>query len=404
MTDQVTTTTAQNENTFLEGQSKEAIIITNNLMTLNRVIGRDISNLHDNDTIPMNSIIDKYEAHMMANDLMLDNEMKATDTSASSIADLSMADFPKAMRAPLLASRELLGSKPVKEAVKPADCQARKIQKVSLNLFAMENCDILEINNPQYTSVYAKEIFENLKAEENKYQPKFGYFAEIQNETNERMRAILVDWLVEIHLKFKLLPETLYLTVNLLDRYLEKVPITKQKLQLVGIASLMIASKYQEIYPPELRDFVQISDKAYTRDEILEMEGNMLRTLQFNLTVPTSLTFLERFSRLANLDKKSLFFSQYIIELALCDYMMLKYSPSVIAWGAVQLTGKVFRNKVPSDIVTKHAKQDENSVKLCCQELLLVLKGSEKSSLRASKKKFSGVQYMEAAKTQIDFL
>ena len=107
---------------------------------------------------------------MMTNDLILDNEMKNVDTSGSSIADMSMADLPKAMRDPIVASREILGSaKPIVEKnkveVKP-ECQTRKVQKVSMNLFIMENCDILVINNPQYTSVYAKEIFENLKAVE----------------------------------------------------------------------------------------------------------------------------------------------------------------------------------------------------------------------------------------------
>lgn len=107
---------------------------------------------------------------MIANDLALDSEMKVVDTSGSSITDLSMADFPKAMRDPIVASREILvSSKPAVEKakadVKP-ESQTRKVQKVSMNLFAMENCDILEINNPQYTSVYAKEIFENLKAVE----------------------------------------------------------------------------------------------------------------------------------------------------------------------------------------------------------------------------------------------
>jgi len=407
MTENAIATIAQNENSFLGGHSKEAIIITNNLLTRSRAFGRDISNIHDNETTPMNSIIDKYEIQLITNDQTLDNEMKTADTSDSSFTDLSMADFPKSMKDPIIASRELLAAKPTleknKESIKP-EALPRKLQKVSLNLFAMENCDILEINNPQYASVYAKEIFKNLKADENKHQAKFGYFAQIQNEINERMRAILVDWLVEIHNKFKLLPETLYLTVNLLDRFLEKVQVTKQNLQLVGITSMLIASKYQEIYPPEVRDFVHVSDKAYTREEILEMEGNMLRTLQFNLTVPTSWIFLERFSRLTNLDKKSSFFSQYIIELALCDYIMLKYSPSVIAWAAIQLTGKVFRKRGADDIVSKHAKQDENNIKICCQELLLMLKGTEKSSLKASKKKFNSVQYLEVSKTQIDFL
>jgi len=249
-----------------------------------------------------------------------------------------------------------------------------------------------------------KKIFENLKAVEDKYQAKFGYFAQIQNEINERMRAILVDWLIEIHLKFKLLPETLYLTVNILDRYLEKVPMSKQKLQLVGITSMLIASKYQEIYPPEIRDFVYIADKIYTKEDILEMEGHMLNTLFFNLTVPTSLTFLERFTRLANMDKKSSFFCQYIIELALCDYIMLKYNPSVVAWGAVQLAGNVFKTKGCDEAIAKNAKEDEHNIKLCCQELLLMLKGAEKTNLKAVKKKFLSPQFMEVSKTSIDSL
>ena len=90
-----------------------------------------------------------------------------------------------------------------------------------------------------------------------------------QAHINEKMRAILIDWLVEVHLKFQLMPETLYLTVNLIDRFLEKETIARNKLQLVGVTAMFIASKYEEIYAPECRDFVYISDKAYTRDEIL---------------------------------------------------------------------------------------------------------------------------------------
>lgn len=84
------------------------------------------------------------------------------------------------------------------------------------------------------------------------------------------MRAILIDWLIEVHLKFKLLPETLFLTVNLIDRYLEKQVIPRTKLQLVGVSSMLIASKYEEIYAPEVRDFVYITDKAYSKEDILK--------------------------------------------------------------------------------------------------------------------------------------
>jgi len=118
-----------------------------------------------------------------------------------------------------------------------------------------------------------------------------------QSDINEKMRAILIDWLVEVHLKFKLYPETLYLTVNLIDRYLEKEEVLRQHLQLVGVTSMLIASKYEEIYAPEVRDFVYITDKAYTKEEILEMEGRILTKIEFNVTTPSSYRFLERFCK-----------------------------------------------------------------------------------------------------------
>ena len=122
-----------------------------------------------------------------------------------------------------------------------------------------------------------------------------------QTDINEKMRAILIDWLVEVHLKFKLMVETLYLTVNLIDRYLEKESITRNKLQLVGVTAMFLASKYEEIYAPECRDFVYISDKAYTREQILAMEGLMLSKLNFQLTTPNALVFLKRFAKVAGI-------------------------------------------------------------------------------------------------------
>lgn len=99
---------------------------------------------------------------------------------------------------------------------------------------------------------------------------------ERQEDINEKMRAILIDWLIEVHLKFKLVPESLYLTVNLIDRYLEREQVNRQKLQLVGVTAMLIACKYEEIYPPIVKDFVYITDNAYTKEEILAMERKML--------------------------------------------------------------------------------------------------------------------------------
>ena len=87
------------------------------------------------------------------------------------------------------------------------------------------------------------------------------------------MRKILFDWLVDVHLKFKLTPETLYLTFNIIDRFLSKQNVPRKKLQLVGVTSMFIASKYEEIYAPEVKDFAYVTDKAYTKKAILQCEG-----------------------------------------------------------------------------------------------------------------------------------
>ena len=137
------------------------------------------------------------------------------------------------------------------------------------------------------------EIYAHFRNNEGIHGPKANYMS-FQNDINEKMRAILFDWLVEVHLKFRLKTETLYLTFNLIDRFLERVQVSRSKLQLVGVTCLLLASKYEEIYPPEVRDLVYVTDKAYNRSQILRMEGVIIRALDFRLTVPTHYKFLVR--------------------------------------------------------------------------------------------------------------
>ncbi len=110
-----------------------------------------------------------------------------------------------------------------------------------------------------------------------------GFYMKRQQDINENVRAILVDWLISVHAKFKLLPETLYLTVNLIDRYLSLFNVQKSQVQLVGVASLLIATKYEEIYPPTVKDFIYLTDDTYTREQILAMEFNILHSLDFDI-------------------------------------------------------------------------------------------------------------------------
>ncbi|KAL6220792.1 hypothetical protein ACLB2K_008547 [Fragaria x ananassa] len=160
-------------------------------------------------------------------------------------------------------------------------------------------------------------------------------YLERQFDINEKMRAILVDWLIEVHDKFELLDETLFLTVNLIDRFLSQQTAVRKKLQLVGLVAMLLACKYEEVSVPVVGDLILISDKAYTRKEILEMESLILNTLQFNMSVPTPYVFLKRFLKAAQSDKKLELLSFFLIELSLVEYEMLKFSPSMLAASAV---------------------------------------------------------------------
>ncbi|KAL8472500.1 hypothetical protein ACS0TY_029010 [Phlomoides rotata] len=161
-----------------------------------------------------------------------------------------------------------------------------------------------------------------------------GYISH-QFDINERMRAILIDWLIEVHHKFELREETLFLTVNLIDRFLEKQSVVRKKLQLVGLVAMLLACKYEEVSVPVVEDLVFISDKAYARKEVLDMEKLMLNTLQFNMSVPTPYVFMKRFLKAAQSDRKLELLSFFLIELCLVEYEMLKYPPSFLAAAAI---------------------------------------------------------------------
>ena len=219
-----------------------------------------------------------------------------------------------------------------------------------------------------------------------------------QKDVNEKMRGILIDWIVDVHLKFKLRPETLFLTVNLIDRYLEKVTILRSKLQLVGVSSMLIACKYEEIYAPEIKDFVYITDKAYSKEEILQMEGNILSVLEFNLTFNSSLNFLERYANLLHLDEKMMMLGRYMLELTLVEYKMIKYPQSTIACSALYLINKIQKAEGWPEIIAKSSRYSEMELKQCTKEMFSILQNVEKTNLQAVRKKFGLPKFLEISK------
>ncbi|CAN6317638.1 unnamed protein product [Urochloa humidicola] len=200
-----------------------------------------------------------------------------------------------------------------------------------------------EEGDPQLCAPYASDIYSYLRSMEAqpKRRPATDYIAAVQVDVTPNMRSILVDWLVEVAEEYKLVSDTLYLTVSYIDRFLSDKALNRQRLQLLGVSAMLIASKYEEISPPNVEDFCYITDNTYTKQEVVKMESDILNVLKFEMGNPTTKTFLRMFIRSAQEDNKknpSLpleFLGSYLAELSLLDYGLLRFLPSLIAASVV---------------------------------------------------------------------
>lgn len=155
-----------------------------------------------------------------------------------------------------------------------------------------------------------------------------------QTEIQWSMRAVLMDWLVQVHFRFALFPETLYLCVNYIDRFLSRKIVSLGKLQLVGATALFIAAKYEEITAPSVQEIVYMVDGGYTVDEILKAERYMLTILNFELGWPGPMSFLRRVSKADDYDLETRTVAKYFIELTIMDERFVCTPPSFAAAGA----------------------------------------------------------------------
>lgn len=215
-----------------------------------------------------------------------------------------------------------------------------------------------------------------------------------QREINEKIRALLLDWIINVHERFKFQDETLFLTVNLIDRYFEKHYVSRERVQLIGITAMFIACKYEEIYAAELKDFLFVAENIYTREEVLRAEGIFLSTIGFNLTFTSALAFFERYCQVHEAEKKTEMLGIYLLVLSLLEYKMLRYKPSNIAASALYLASKVLK-KVPWDDHLKNVtKYTEPEIRSCAKDLLIILRNASKSKLQSVPKKFAQEKYL----------
>ncbi|CAL9782682.1 unnamed protein product [Musa acuminata subsp. burmannicoides] len=227
-----------------------------------------------------------------------------------------------------------IASPMVEEKEEMDNSNLREVEMEDLVIETIPDIDGCDLDNPLAVVEYVEDIYTFYRKTEVTSCVRPDYMPH-QFDINEKMRAILIDWLIEVHYKFELMDETLFLTANIIDRFLASQTVVRKKLQLVGVTAMFLACKYEEVSVPVVEDLILICDRAYTKEELLEMERLIINTLQFNMSVATPYVFMRRFLKAADSDKKLELLSFFIIELCLVEYKMLEFRPSLLAAAAI---------------------------------------------------------------------
>ncbi|KAL3527286.1 hypothetical protein ACH5RR_011942 [Cinchona calisaya] len=269
----------------------------------------------------------------------------------------------------------------------------------------IEDIDKCDAKNPLAVADYVEDLYAYYRRMEGCSYISPNYMAQ-QFDINEKMRAILMDWLIEVHYKFELREETLFLTVSLIDRFLEKQSVVRKKLQLVGLVAMLLACKYEEVSVPIVDDLIFISDKAYARKEVLEMESLMLNTLHFNMSIPTAYVFMRRFLKAAQSDQKLELLSFFLIELCFVEYEMIKFPPSFLAAAAVYTAQcTLYGVGQWSKTCEWHSNYSEDHLLECSKLIVSFHQKAATGKLTGVHRKYSTSKFGYAAKCQpADFL
>ena len=235
-------------------------------------------------------------------------------------------------------SLEVKKAAPVEEKVEAKVEDALSHHKDIKEAFheAILDLDQEDRDDPLMVAEYVVDIYEYMKELEETTMPNPDYM-DHQEDLEWKMRGILVDWLIEVHTRFHLLPETLFLAINIIDRFLSAKVVQLDKLQLVGVTAMFIASKYEEVLSPHVANFRHVADEAFTEAEILGAERYVLAALNYDLSYPNPMNFLRRISKADNYDIQTRTLGKYLTEISLLDHRFLGYRQSHVAAAAMYL-------------------------------------------------------------------
>ncbi|VEN33656.1 unnamed protein product [Callosobruchus maculatus] len=268
----------------------------------------------------------------------------------------------------------------------------------------IEDPDKSTIQDPLQVTEYLKDIFAHLRDLETKYAIREDFLD--HHRTTPNMRSVLVNWLVEIHADFEQKPETLYLCVSIVDRYLQtNTLVGRSSLQLVGTAALLIASKYEEMYLPSLSDFEYICDGAFTSKQIIQMEIDILKRLEFNLGYPPAIQFLKRYSKVIRAKAEHYTMSKYFLELALLEHTLSSVKPSLLAAAACCLAKGVIDEimelpKIWTPAMVHYTTYQYQDFRRPMIQLAGIVAKVDTSSFTQVKKKYSAAAYLKISNNE----
>ncbi|XP_037716295.1 G2/mitotic-specific cyclin-B [Drosophila subpulchrella] len=277
----------------------------------------------------------------------------------------------------------------------------------SKRLAGIKDIDANDKENLVLVSEYVNDIYDYLYQVELQ-QPIHKDHLEGQKEVSHKMRAVLIDWINEVHLQFHLAPETFQLAVAIIDRYLQVVKDTKRTyLQLVGVTALFIATKYEELFPPAIGDFVFITDDTYTTRQIRQMELQIFKAIDCNLSRPLPLHFLRRYSKAAGAEDEHHAMSKYFIELAMVDYDMATYRPSEIAAASLFLSlhllngnhraGTGFNDRHWTPTLTYYSRYSAAHLRPITRQIAKLARDAPQAKLKAIYNKYQGSKFQKIA-------
>jgi len=246
--------------------------------------------------------------------------------------------------------------------------------------------DIDQDKDPNEYSEYAMTSFEYFRAREHT-QVVQNYMSG-QTELSEKMRMILVDWQVEMQESFQLTHESLYLSVLFIDLYLSKKNVTRENMQLLGACAILLASKFYDRMPPYVDDLVFVCDEAYTREEILKFEVELMTVLEFDINLPVSYLCLRRYGKIVGFNMKQLTLARYVLELTLMEYQFARESASKMASAALLWTLLHF-NKTWNESLVYHTSYSREDLLPIVFKLNEMVAKAPKKKLRTIYDKYS---------------